>query len=84
MQTPPNQELDRLLDSLEEQFPMAKKPAGLELTPGTMDADCAAALAIERAKGVPIPAGKEYDSVFQLGFCQGAQWALDKIKEISL
>ena len=51
------------------------------INPQTMNADSDAALAIERARGVPIPDGREFDATFKIGFAQGAQWALDKIKE---
>ena len=51
------------------------------LTPEVMDADSKAALVIERAKGVPIPQGRDYDATYHIGFCAGAQWALEKIRE---
>lgn len=55
--------------------------ARVPINPQTMQADSEAALAIERARGVPIPEGGDYDSTFKLCFAQGAQWVLDKIKE---
>jgi len=46
------------------------------ITPEVMEADSKAALAIERAKGVPIPQGRDYETTYRIGFCAGAQWAV--------
>ena len=50
------------------------------MTPEQMDADARAALAIDRAQGVPIPDGEDYAAVYLIGFGQGAQWALDQMR----
>ena len=50
------------------------------MTPAQMDADARAALAIDRAQGVPIPDGEDYAAAYLIGFGQGAQWALDQVR----
>jgi len=50
------------------------------MTPEQMDADARAALAIDRAQGVPIPDGEDYADAYLIGFGQGAQWVIDQVR----
>lgn len=41
----------------------------------------AAALALERARGVPIPKELASESTYKIGFAAGAMWAVEWIRE---
>jgi len=52
-----------------------------KISPQTVAADAKAALAIDRARGVPIPHGEDWENAYGIGFAAGALWLLDKLKE---
>ena len=54
----------------------------IAVSPESMQAACEAAIALERARGVPLPEDEEADLVYAVGFAAGAQWAIDMIKEL--
>jgi hypothetical protein len=51
-------------------------------TAETMGAACKAAIAIDRAMGVPLPESEESDLVYAIGFAAGADWGLKRAKEV--
>jgi hypothetical protein len=53
-----------------------------KLTDEKITADADAALAMERARGVPIGKDKLTESIFKIGFAAGAQWANQMYREL--
>jgi len=60
---------------------MADDP--FDLSAQRIESATQAAMAIVRAKGVPLPRIDEVEDIFSLGFAEGALWLLRRFKEIA-
>ena len=45
------------------------------------EAEADAALAIDRARGAPIPKVELVEDIYKVGFASGAMWAFEKVKD---
>lgn len=50
------------------------------LTLQEMEAAAQAALALDRARGAPIPQHEMVEEVYMVGFAAGADWVLNKLR----
>jgi hypothetical protein len=53
----------------------------LPFTVDTFESEADASLAIDRARGAPIPKVELVEDIYKVGFASGAMWAIEKMKE---